>query len=210
MSNKRRVSRFEFRGDIEISLVEDFENDSANGTRLWEAGMLLSRFVEVNMGVDKLKGRKVLELGAGTGLLGLYLSRLRADVLMVDYNELVLRLLKENVKENKSKAKVEKFDWSDGEAVQRLCEQQFDYIMGADCVFSLEATRSLVRCLETLCTANSGTIVYMSIETRDDAVTKCFVDEMEAANFSVVITSQKGVDPQYRHEDVQIYRCQRK
>lgn len=210
MASKRRVSKFEYRGDVEVSLVEDFENDSANGTRLWEAGMLLSRYVEAKMR-DKMRGRRVLELGAGTGLLGLYLACIKADVLMVDYNDLVVKLLRENVKENKSSAKVAKFDWCDEVAVQELVKgKPFDYIMGADCVYTLDATQGLVKCLLALCSANPTTLIFMSIETRDDAVTKFFVDQMEAANFEVTITSQKGVDAQYQHEDVHLYRCQRK
>ncbi len=46
----------------------------------------------------------------------------------------------------------------------------------------------------------------MSIETRDDAVTRSFVEGMIALQFEVTAVSQKGIDSEYRHPDIQIYR----
>ncbi len=50
------------------------------------------------------------------------------------------------------------------------------------------------------------TVGFMSIETRDDAVTRSFVEGMIALQFEVTAVSQKGIDSEYRHPDIQIYR----
>jgi hypothetical protein len=80
--------QFEFRGFEEpIVLFEDFTNDTANGTRLWEAGLLLSRYFEAY--IPKIARKKILELGSGTGLLSIFLGKSKAVVLSCDYNPLV-------------------------------------------------------------------------------------------------------------------------
>jgi predicted nicotinamide N-methyase len=88
-----------------------------------------------------MNGKNVLELGAGTGLLGIYLSKLGAVVEMTDNNDIVLPLLRNNVTQNTSTAVVERMDWSSDDARIKYGNAKLDYIMGADCVFSLSATK---------------------------------------------------------------------
>jgi predicted nicotinamide N-methyase len=38
--------------NVQVVLTEDFENDTANGTRLWEAGMLLARYIEATLATE--------------------------------------------------------------------------------------------------------------------------------------------------------------
>lgn len=152
-----------FRGDINIKVSEDFENDTANGTRLWEAGMLLTRFIELFLS-DQMKKKSVLELGSGTGVTGIYLGLLGAQVVAADNNDIVLPLLKSNVVKNKveENVKVIKFDWCKEEDVSSIANTYFDYIIGADCVFSLAATDGLCKCLERLMKGKK-TVGYMCI-----------------------------------------------
>lgn len=212
MSDEDEVKEFTFMGMDPILLAEDFDNDHANGTRLWEAGMLLSRYIEKNM-PDKMQGKTIVELGAGTGLFSVFLGRLRAkEVIACDNVPIVLKLLKQNIATNKVSKNVKalQFDWGDKDAVEKLrAKGEADFVMGADCVFSLSATKLLVECLARLM-ETSHPVGFMSIETRDNAVTDCFVAGMKEANFDIGTVSLRGIDKQYLHPDISIYRFQRK
>ena len=199
----------EFRGcDGSLVLYEDLTNATANGTRLWEAGTLLARYVEANY-ESKLKKKRVLELGSGTGLLSIYLGKLGATVLSCDNNPLVVALLKKNVAANKvgKLVTVRAFDWSLPADVASV-GTEFDFVMGADCVFSLAATEKLVDCLDAVM-QNGATLGFMSIETRDNAVTESFVLGMQKKKFDISVVSLRGIDKKYQHEDLAIYRFQR-
>ena len=193
-----------------IKLFEDFENDTANGTRLWEAGMLLSCYFEREV-KSSMKGKRILEVGAGTGLVSIYLGRLgAARILACDYNQIVFDLLKLNIVENEVSDNVEarKFDWGDESHVDAVAAEEWDLVIGADCVFSLAATKPLVACLDRL--IKSPDIVgYQSIETRDDAVTAAFLEGIRNHGLDVVSVSLRGIHKKYLHEDLAIYKITR-
>jgi predicted nicotinamide N-methyase len=203
---------FEFRGVPEpIVLLEDFTNDSANGTRTWEAGILLARYVEAAC-ADKMRKKRVVELGPGTGIVSTYLGKLGcAEVHSLDYNALVVALLKRNVAENRvgKTVKVRRFDWGDPDDVAWLMQAgPWDWLLGADCVFSLAATALLVECLHAV--ASEHTVGLMSIETRDAAVTEAFVRGMEGHDFEIAPVSLRAVSKEYTHASMAIYRFVRK
>jgi hypothetical protein len=105
---------------------------------------------------------------------------------------------------------VRKFDWGQAEDVKSVATMPaFDYVVGADCVFSLSATALLCDCLDAVMKENS-TIGFMSIETRDPAVTKAFVDGMNERKFDVSVVSLAKVPKEYQHQSMSIYRFQRK
>jgi predicted nicotinamide N-methyase len=200
-----------FREGIEVLIGEDFTNDSCNGTRLWEAGMLLCRYLEQQYGPKKLRGKRVLELGCGTGLVAFYCAKAGASVVACDNEPLVLELCRRNMEANRLTAKhldCRLFDWSNDEHVAALQDRDFDLVIGADCVFSLSATQALCKCLSRVCKPNA-TVGFMSVETRDDAVTECFRAGMQE-EFDVSNASLKGIDKEFVHEDLQIFRFQKK
>ena len=64
-----------------------------------------------------VKDKSVLELGSGPGLCGLLCSHFSREVILSDYQDLVLDLLKKNATENGKTAcgrlGVAKLDWND-------------------------------------------------------------------------------------------------
>ena len=68
-------------------------SDGEEGKRLWEAGIVLSRFLAENP--ELLKGKSVLEVGSGCGVAGISAAKLckPARVVLTDYTEEVLDLL---------------------------------------------------------------------------------------------------------------------
>lgn len=86
---------------IHLRLIENF--DSGIPFRIWSAGPVLCRWLESEHVKDdksrSLKGRKVLELGAGCGLVGLLCAHLGADVTLTDTKE-VMAFTQSNVDKN--------------------------------------------------------------------------------------------------------------
>jgi hypothetical protein len=122
-----------------ITLLENPHLISGAGTtglRTWEAALALSEWLILS---DVLRPTdRVVELGAGTGLVSLVAARLGAQsVLATDGDQGVCETLMENVKLNslQSEVSVAKRLW----AGARECPENVDLLVGADVVFSSQA-----------------------------------------------------------------------
>lgn len=134
---------------------------------LWNASLCLSRLLEHKFPLDAehkdggLIGRRVVELGAGTGLVSLVASRLGATVACTDLPP-ALPLLRENVAANArpgapGSVEVMPLAW----AFTSLDELKGpDYIVGADIVYYPGAALALLSTLFQLCADH--TVVYLS------------------------------------------------
>ncbi|XP_076957569.1 uncharacterized protein LOC143633105 [Bidens hawaiensis] len=81
-------------------------NSKHLGTTVWDASMVLVKYLEKNCRKgrfcpSKLKGKRVIELGAGCGVAGFGMALLGCDVVSTDQVE-VLPLLMRNVERNTS------------------------------------------------------------------------------------------------------------
>jgi predicted nicotinamide N-methyase len=72
----------------------------AVGYILWSSSIILSKWLLERY--DMIRGKCVLELGAGLGLCGIVASSFASSVLMTDYNEAVIDCLKYNISINRS------------------------------------------------------------------------------------------------------------
>ncbi|KAF3619661.1 hypothetical protein FXO37_33609 [Capsicum annuum] len=82
-------------------------NSKHLGTTVWDASMVLVKFLERNcrkgrFSPSKLRGKRVVELGAGCGVAGFGMALLGCDVVSTDQTE-VLPLLMRNVERNTSR-----------------------------------------------------------------------------------------------------------
>ena len=83
----------------ELTITQNYIGDV--GCVVWDAALVLAKFLENKHFPDKYwTSKKVLELGSGTGLVGLVAGCLGADVMLTDLEELV-PLLSENIERNK-------------------------------------------------------------------------------------------------------------
>lgn len=90
---------------IDIACVERIEHQLDQvGAKLWPTGLALSMYLVSVYGEDFFRGKSVIDLGSGVGLLGLALAKLGANVTFTDADESiapgVLALLQTNVKAN--------------------------------------------------------------------------------------------------------------
>ncbi|GAM18451.1 hypothetical protein SAMD00019534_016260 [Acytostelium subglobosum LB1] len=52
------------------------------GSTVWDSSIVMSKYFEIEIGSKNLKGKRVIELGSGVGLLGIALSLLDADIVL--------------------------------------------------------------------------------------------------------------------------------
>nr|XP_056717511.1 protein N-lysine methyltransferase METTL21A isoform X1 [Euleptes europaea] len=149
---------------------------------VWDAAVVLCTYLET--GEVDLRGRSVIELGAGTGLLGIvaallamkfamttficltFIFPLGAHVTITD-REAALAFLKANVQANlptdiQPRAIVKELTW--GQNLTSFSAGEYDFILGADIVYLEETFADLLQTLDHLCADH--TVILLSCRLR--------------------------------------------
>ena len=99
------------------------------GAMLWPASIALTH--EIAARRDQLQGKRVLELGAGTGMPGIVAAALGATVLQIDRSEVALHLCTLNAQRNGvARAEARAAEWETFHS-----DQRFDLILGSDVLY---------------------------------------------------------------------------
>eukprot|EP01128_Nolandella_sp_AFSM9_P010536 TRINITY_DN7302_c0_g1_i1.p1 TRINITY_DN7302_c0_g1~~TRINITY_DN7302_c0_g1_i1.p1 ORF type:complete len:384 (+),score=67.67 TRINITY_DN7302_c0_g1_i1:40-1152(+) len=119
------------------------------GLTSWEAGFFLAEYFIAEP--DVLRGKKVVELGAGIGLTGIALAKGvdLAHITLTDYTTDVMQNLQTNVDINKVSSdlvSVQTLDWEQPFSLNA----DFDCIIVADCVYDPELTVAMVKVISEL------------------------------------------------------------
>ncbi|XP_067123256.1 protein N-lysine methyltransferase METTL21D-like [Centruroides vittatus] len=138
------------------------------GCVVWDAGLVLAKYLDyLNMASNKeyplLQGKNVIDIGSGTGLVGLVAACIGGNVTLTDLPEL-LPLLVLNIKENKhhflGSVKADVLKW--GETNSNF--SQPDLLLVGDCIYYEKSLKPLVNTLSML--SNSNTEILLSYEER--------------------------------------------
>jgi len=116
--------------------------NGSTGFRVWDASRYLASFLLLNKTL--IVNRRVLELGAGSGLCGLIAAKLGAHVTLTDSHAGVLALLEDSA--CRVGAKVQLLDW-ELPIPDRL---ETDIIIGSDLVYDPRLVEPLVNVLASL------------------------------------------------------------
>lgn len=122
------------------------------GVVLWPAAIALAH--EVAARADELRGKRVLELGAGTGLPGIVAASLGARVVQTDRQELAMSVCRRNGERN-GVASIEYrlVDWTEWADPDR-----YDWIIGSDILYG-ESMHPHLRAIFTSGLAPGGRIL---------------------------------------------------
>ncbi|KAI1792969.1 putative methyltransferase-domain-containing protein [Ganoderma leucocontextum] len=134
----------------------------------WPAGEVLSSYIAHK---GSLRGKNVLELGSGTGLVGLIAGHLGARVWITDQAPL-LDIMKRNVALNSLDGRVAVAELNWGEPIPGSIPKP-DLILAADCVYFEPAFPLLVQTLTEL-VADSSTDVLFCYKKRRKADKRFF------------------------------------
>jgi hypothetical protein len=134
-----------------LCIIEDvaFISQGTTGLSTWTASLRLLEFFGNHLNL--LESKKILELGSGAGLLGMALSCMGADkVILTDCLDIVLQRLDENIILNNLQTRCQTLflDWT-------LCEEfdisdNLDLVIAADVVFDPSIIIPLVSCISLL------------------------------------------------------------
>ncbi|CAM5147888.1 unnamed protein product [Eretmochelys imbricata] len=166
---------------------------------VWDAAVVLCTYLE--MGSIDLQGRSVIELGAGTGLLGIVATLLGAHVTITDRED-ALEFLESNVQANlppdlQPRAVVKELTW--GRNLGNFAPGKFDFILGADIIYLEDTFADLLQTLEHLCSEHTVILLSCRIRYQRD---QNFLEMLEG-RFSV---REIHYDPS---KDVRVFKAQR-
>ena len=106
-----------------------FREGRPYGVALWPAAIALAHEIAARAG--ELRGRRVLELGAGTGLPGIVAASLGAQVTQTDRQQVALAVCRRNAALNGVSAVAHRLaDWTDWHDAAR-----YDWIIGSDVLY---------------------------------------------------------------------------
>ncbi|KAH7106262.1 putative methyltransferase-domain-containing protein [Auriculariales sp. MPI-PUGE-AT-0066] len=174
---------FVFRDDLHVLLNDapiDSDGKGASvGLQTWGSSFALANALanDSHAFLRKFPHRRlrILELGAGTGLVGLTLAKLGidAEIIATDHHPRVLINLKGNVALNglDNTLQVDYLDWSTfiqppfERTLDNAFTKPFDLIFAADVVYEVEQCGWLVACVTALLEPNSG-VFHLVVPTR--------------------------------------------
>ena len=172
--------------------------EASTGSAVWGGGVVLSRFMETGLGDGYWEGKRVLELGTGTGLGSITASKLgAARVLATDRDPKVLELAVRNAKANGASIGTAMLDWGTNAP---LLEDGWDVVIGADLTYNRDAWPVL---FDTLKAAKAPCILSAS-ERRPNEL-----QSLEAALTSAGLKYEvlpSPMDKGYGREQVRMYR----
>jgi predicted nicotinamide N-methyase len=132
-----------------------------HGTSVWDGGVALAHFFDCNpkdFNSTVLRGKRVLELGSGCGLVSLVLASLGCHVVATDLPS-VLPQLRLNVEangfggrhESGGSVTVEALDWAADEATHAV-HRGVDIIVATDVVYHESVVPLLLECIRRIAT----------------------------------------------------------
>ncbi|KAK1947856.1 EEF1A lysine methyltransferase 3 [Phytophthora citrophthora] len=167
----------------------------SHGHCVWDAALLLADYLQTKAqqptgdGRFTIRGKKVVELGAGVGLVGMMLAVLGAQVTLTD-QEYALPLLSKNVAINfvgdgkaaniaASVPAVEECQWGEpfqAGGILTSWKKNTDVVVFSDVLYHASAFLLLIKTLHEL--VSPTTHVYFSFETRNATIEANFLQEL--------------------------------
>jgi len=185
------------------------------GSWCWESAICLASYCYDHM-FEQFRNKRIVEIGSGTGIVGLQLSALGGHVTLTDREE-YLELINYNIEKNRQvltgTAQAKTLFWGDDFDSNDADFQNLDFVIVANCVYHSIELDQLVKTICSLCPMNSSTCVLCCYELRNDGIRQLvdeFHRELNSMNFSIETISSTDFRLQYQNDYNSIVKCQRK
>eukprot|EP01065_Artemidia_motanka_P030696 TRINITY_DN36776_c0_g1_i1.p1 TRINITY_DN36776_c0_g1~~TRINITY_DN36776_c0_g1_i1.p1 ORF type:complete len:330 (+),score=35.85 TRINITY_DN36776_c0_g1_i1:37-990(+) len=167
-----RFDDIEIDGCPVVTVVSDPDSVYFNSVaqRLWQAAR---RMISYFVGQD-LRGKQVLELGSGTGAVGIALSKMGAEVTLTDL-PWVVPLLRYNIQANfepdDETPATAPLQWGVAEHVEALPGTRYDMIIGSDITYYSPDFKALLDTMRLLhARSGASTRIILTQTRREDSV----------------------------------------
>ncbi|XP_030643240.1 protein N-lysine methyltransferase METTL21D [Chanos chanos] len=188
------------------------------GCVVWDAAIVLSKYLETEQfcksenGDSTWSSKKVIELGAGTGVVGIFAATLGANAIVTDLEELQ-PLLQMNIKENQALIKqgtvtAKVLKW--GENVADFLPPPH-YILMADCIYYEQSVVPLVETLKAL--SGPETCIICCYEQRTvgaNPKVESHFFELLLKDFECEEIPPEKQDPEFNSPDIRILHLRQK
>uniref|UniRef100_A0A1A7XWL3 Methyltransferase like 21B n=1 Tax=Iconisemion striatum TaxID=60296 RepID=A0A1A7XWL3_9TELE len=168
----------------ELRIKQVFGANLGVAAPVWEAALHLCRYLEEQS--VELRGQRVIELGAGTGVVGILAARRGADVTLTDL-PVALPQLQANVSANKpsdgwpsTTPTILPLSWGQDHL---NFPTDWDLVLCADIVYLPETYPLLLETLAHLC--KNKAVVLLSSKMRKEHKTPSFFEEFLPSRFDV-------------------------
>ncbi|KAE9377974.1 hypothetical protein N431DRAFT_500704 [Stipitochalara longipes BDJ] len=190
-----------------LQLREDLKTGC--GGQLWPAGMVLAQQM-LRYHRDSLVDSRILELGAGGGLVGLAVAmgcRIEHPIYVTD-QENMFELMGKNISLNGLESRVKAFVLNWGEALPaEILKEKPDVILAADCVYFEPAFPLLLSTLTDLLNLCKEAVIYFCFKKRRRAD----MQFMKSAKKIFVVEEIKDEDREtFSREGLFLYTFKRK
>ncbi|KAM8976103.1 EEF1A lysine methyltransferase 3 [Pelodytes ibericus] len=182
----------------ELRITQHYGANLGVAAPVWEAAVYLCGYIEEQK--LNFKGKKVIELGAGTGIVGILASLLGGDVTVTDL-PCALPQIKKNVSANVPSTYLSKVCALSWGLDQEKFPQDFDYILGADIVYLKDTYPLLIQTLQYLC--GPHTTIFLSSKMRQEHGTVAFFEDVLPKHFALELVHRNN------DEDINIYKIKR-
>mmetsp|Transcript_38 Transcript_38/g.122 ORF Transcript_38/g.122 Transcript_38/m.122 type:complete len:267 (+) Transcript_38:338-1138(+) len=161
------VRQFEFEHVGTLLIEQGAVGPGSTGAAVWRAGEFLASTLAANPSL--VRGKRVIELGCGTGLCGLVAARLGASyVLLTDGSDSVAQRAKRNIELNRDSdgrglalgenmISARKLMW--GALLEEELRGKFDVVLASDVLYFTGAWRPLGETVHELLTASGHLII---------------------------------------------------
>lgn len=186
---------------VKLSCQDDYAQST--GMSIWKGSEILSGYLALN--AEIVRGKSILELGAGVGLAGLTAYRLGAtQLLLTDGDEKVLKNLRENVQRNKlgpPEVQCPQLIWGKNLEGFRSRFGESQVLLGTDLFYMTKSLDPLFKTVRDLMTRDGVFIAVNSCASQSPISAVLDVADKNSFTWSCTETQHNEITPSVTNND---------